>query len=110
MIRSRLFREIVLPYAIFALALAVGLVWVDGAVYEHAAYTGLVRRLEATARSVAVRRDVFLSPPEQWQPDLDRLARASGVRLTVIDGSGTAIADTAGEATSLSKLLNRPEV
>lgn len=110
MIRSRLFWEIMLPYAAFALLVAAGLVWIGGEQYARSEREGLTRRLRAAARSVAVRHGAFASPTGEWQADLARLAEAESIRLTVVSGDGTPLADTKADPSLLGPLRDEPDV
>ncbi|MDQ3330166.1 MAG: hypothetical protein M3552_05875, partial [Planctomycetota bacterium] len=110
MFRSRLFAEIVLPYGAFVLLAGSLSVWIGGAIHDRVVRDGALSRVRMVAQTVAERDDVLRVSSDSWTDGLRRVAESTGVRLTVIDGLGTAIADTERDPSLLGDLRNLPEV
>lgn len=110
MFRSRLYAEIVRPYAAFALLTGVLAVGLGGHWYGRTLRHGELERVGGIARAVAQRVDLFDSPSADANAALARIAKATNVRLTIIDGQGVAIADTGGDAALLGDLHDLPEI
>ncbi|MGC1274815.1 MAG: ATP-binding protein [Planctomycetaceae bacterium] len=108
MIRSRLFWEILPPYAAFVLVVAAAMIWVGGTFFQRAVSTGETVRIRTVAQAAAVHDEWFVTPAEQWREELNRLANETDARLIVIDGHGAALADTDGP--TLDDFDDRPEI
>lgn len=109
MITSRLYREILLPFAVFACVVALGVVGLGGATYQRLLEKSDTERLTAIAQTIATRGEFFRTPVDRWEIDLKRLAMATGVHVTVVSGDGTPLADSHGEAFLRENLASRPE-
>src|SRR5690606_18130573 len=52
----------------------------------------------------------FLSPPETWRGDFRQLSEVAGMRLTILDGQGTALADSRDNVSQLNSFADRTEI
>lgn len=110
MFRSRLFADISRPYLLFVLLASLLTAGVGSHVYERSLRNEQLARVRTVAIAVAQREDVLSSPSDAWRAGMQRLATATNVRITVIDGLGTPIADSSLDPTTIGDLAALPEL
>ncbi len=112
MLTSRLFWRVFLAYALMAVAVCGAF----AIILSQRLETILVEHVRQELRNTAVilraeTRDAFAQGPSaELQKHLDELARETGARITLIDGEGRVIGDSAEDPAAMENHGERPEI
>ena len=110
MLRSRLFWEILAPFLVCAVLASALVLWYGGVVRRQTLERAMFQRLESISGAIGMRGIMFRKPVETWNDELARFAAKENLRLTVISGDGTPLADTAVDIGVLENQENRPDI
>lgn len=110
MVRSRVCWNMIAPFCCVALVAILLVVGYGGRIHRQTLEHALFRRLDAVAAALVARNDLFQDPLETWRAPLEQLAAAENVRISVISGDGTTLADTAAPATRWGNQFELPGI
>jgi two-component system phosphate regulon sensor histidine kinase PhoR len=105
--KTSLALRFVLYFALAYLALIGAMGWLVSRSVENAFTERLFEHLETSARIAEVGMPVSPEVVPVW---VETMAAATGYRFTVIDGAGTVVADSHGEAAGMENHADRTEV